>query len=247
MKFAYWNGQIILREKVVIPLDDPAFQYGEGVFTTVRIKNGDPCFFNSHLERLQNQSLILGFPLPQIDRKQISDLILLNHASVGNFRLKLIRSKRQEIAFLDPFTPLEGEPCALKVEQTPHFLSGSVLKSLAYLERKRARENAQAEGFCDAILTCPQKLWLETGSGNLFWRENGTFFYPSQTNYYLKGVILSHLIEKMKMEPALQNPSQIAQLYFCNSLHGVRPIVQVDNNFYSRNFDLEKEWLLLVN
>lgn len=242
MNYAYWNGQIIPREKILIPCDDPAFQYGEGVFTTLRIKEGHPQFLQNHLKRLQTQSSTLRLPFPKINPKVIDDLIVLNRAAVGNFRLKLIRSQWQEIALLESYISQEGEPCKLKLNPSIHFSHKSTLKSLAYLERKQAREEAQIEGFDDAIFCCPKGHWLETGSGNLFWYEQGAFFYPDQTNYYLKGIMLAHLIQLKRMVPSDQNPSGKAHLYYCNSLHGVRPIVQIDEMFYNRNFDLEKEW-----
>jgi|GEM_PF-4471794 len=247
MKLVYWNGKIVPATEVLIPFDDPAFLYGEGVFTTLRVHQGVPCFLEHHLERLRTQSILLKLPPHQFQNRIISDLIALNGAVKGDFRLKLIRTERQEIAFIDPYICLAGEPCRLRVEENPNFSTLAALKSLAYLERKKVREKGVQAGFDDSIIVCPQRFWLETGCGNLFWHEQGKFYYPSQTHLYLKGIILTRLIKNYEMVPAEENPRPDAQLYFCNSLHGVRPVIQVDARDYSRNFALEKELLNRVS
>lgn len=246
MRGVYWNGQIVSSDKVLIPFEDAGFLYGEGVFTTLRVKNGQPCFLKEHLARLKEQSEMLSLPQPKIDHRVIFDLIALNQALQGDFRLKLIRTPGQEIAFVAPYQAREGEPCTLRLEPIPHYQSSAPIKSLAYLDRKWARAKAQQEGFDDSLLCCPGGFWLETGSGNVFWHEKGKFYYPSQTNFYLKGIILTRLIESKQMVPAVSNPSREANLYLCNSLHGVRPVVQVQGFPYPRDFDMEKEWPFLV-
>lgn len=247
MRKAYWNGKIAAVEDVLIPFEDRGFLYGEGIFTTIRIKDGDPQFLDQHLSRFTEQVNQIDLPPPQIDRRAIADLIVLNQALKGNFRLKLIRTPNQEIAHIDPYIFLEGAPCKLLKEQGTGYQTSATLKSLSYLDRKLARDRALSKGYDDSVLTCPLGLWLEAGCGNLFWREKGEFFYPSQTHLYLKGIILSHLIEILQMEPSNENPSPSAFLYYSNSLQGVRPIIEVADFNYSRNFDLEKEWSFLVN
>lgn len=246
MKAVYWNGRIVPESHVLIPFEDAGFLYGEGVFTTLRVKDGQPHFLDAHFERLRKHSLLLKLPDPQIDERAILDLIALNNALKGNFRLKLIRTKGQEIASIDPYASLEGLPCRLRKEPFPFLQSSAGIKSLAYLDRKWAREKAQGEGFDDSVLSCPLGYWLETGAANLFWREGGKFYIPSQTDYYLKGIMLSQLMKVKHMEPAKHNPSEQANLYICNSLHGVRPVTEVQGFRFTRDFDLEKEWLPLV-
>lgn len=246
MKWVFWNGKIVPSETVLIPFENRGFLFGEGIFTTIRIKEGTPQFLEPHLERFFIQSNALELPQPRISKNEIFELINLHNAHEGNFRLKLIQTHDQEIASIDPYTYREGYPYRLAKMNgfCGHVVAN--LKSLSYLERRLAKKKGLERGFDDSILICPEGLWLETGSGNLFWREKGVFFYPAKTELYLKGIILNHLIPSLKMEPTFLNPSSEAHLFFCNSLQGVCPVIEVEGIPYPRDLNLEKEAFVLV-
>ncbi len=47
-----------------IPVDDRAVQYGDGLFETVAIRDGEPRLWNYHVERLQTGAARLGLEVP---------------------------------------------------------------------------------------------------------------------------------------------------------------------------------------
>lgn len=52
------------REQRWIPVEDRGLSYGDGLFETIRIRQGLPCLWGRHLERLARGADRLGFPLP---------------------------------------------------------------------------------------------------------------------------------------------------------------------------------------
>src|SRR3990167_8822085 len=62
MDFKYFsrNGKILPIEDATIPLSNIEYQYGFGVYESIRIANGTPLFLNEHLERLENSAKIIG-------------------------------------------------------------------------------------------------------------------------------------------------------------------------------------------
>jgi branched-chain amino acid aminotransferase len=49
--FINYNGNIVSEDEPVITADNRSFQYGDGIFETIRISNGNILFFDDHFDR----------------------------------------------------------------------------------------------------------------------------------------------------------------------------------------------------
>ena len=62
MDFKYFskNGELLPVEDAVVPLANIEYQYGFGVYETIRVVHGTPYFLKDHLERLQESARLIG-------------------------------------------------------------------------------------------------------------------------------------------------------------------------------------------
>ncbi len=53
VQYALFNDEFVASDKLQFPLMNRAFQYGDGLFETIKLVNGMPCFLSLHLDRLK--------------------------------------------------------------------------------------------------------------------------------------------------------------------------------------------------
>jgi branched-chain amino acid aminotransferase len=59
---AYVNGEYIAADAKALPVNDRSFLYGDGLFETIRITNGQPFLWREHLDRLRLGAAFLRIP-----------------------------------------------------------------------------------------------------------------------------------------------------------------------------------------
>lgn len=91
---AYVNGQFIPADRPALAVNDRSFLYGDGLFETIRITNGQPFLWREHLGRLQRSAEFLKIPLPY-DAVEIEHatrhLLVQNDTPEGVVRIHLSR------------------------------------------------------------------------------------------------------------------------------------------------------------
>lgn len=236
------NGSCLPEDEAVISVTDRGFLFGDGVFTTIRVTDGQPEFYNEHLEKLSRHCRAIGIKPPQIDRHSVEDLIQRNQALTGIWRLKIIvtggsgrhldlreREAGYVVISLHPYIPSSSKEIKLTVilQEVSGLLSS--IKSLAYLERLWIKQKALDNGFDDAIVISPEGFILETAFSNLFWTVDNHFYYPDPSLPYQCGVTLSLALKKAEKQGILIHPVKAkiedipsdASVYICNSMMGI--------------------------
>lgn len=252
----FLDGACLPEAEAVIPVTDRGFLFGDGAFTTIKVSDGAPEFYNEHMLQLRNHCLSLRIIPPFIDVRSVEELIRLNQATEGVWRLKIIvtggstknldlseRNSGHVVMLLQPFivNPSVGE----KLTLLP--MGGSSLahvKTLAYLERLWIKDRAKRQGFDDAVVTTPEGYVLETAFANLFWISNDTFYYPDPRLPYLSGVTLNNKIKQVSeqgrrvipMHAKLADIPKDSLVFICNAMIDVRPVLQImDKVFGTEN------------
>ncbi len=64
-KYICCNGEFIRANEFLISPDNRAFNYGDGIFESIRCKNSQPFFFDKHYQRLRNALYQLEIELPR--------------------------------------------------------------------------------------------------------------------------------------------------------------------------------------
>ena len=97
-KYICYNGDIKLANEPIIKADNRSFNYGDGVFETIRCLSSKPFFFDKHYNRLIDSLAILKISLPseyteEYFRHQIERLLQKNRIYKGaRVRLTVFRN-----------------------------------------------------------------------------------------------------------------------------------------------------------
>src|SRR5881392_3618930 len=90
------NGQFVPEEQALVSVFDRSFLYGDGLFETMRIRNGRPFRWEQHMERLAQGSKFLGIGIPFAENALLgfaSELVNRNQLPEALLRLSLSRGK----------------------------------------------------------------------------------------------------------------------------------------------------------
>ena len=100
MSYINFNGEITHDNELLLNDFIRGFNYGDGVFETIRIVNGIPIFFDGHYKRLMTGLKVLMFEIPESFTQEFFlsqiKLVLLsqNINKGGKVRLAVFRSGR---------------------------------------------------------------------------------------------------------------------------------------------------------
>ncbi len=253
MRIVYLNGQYIEEQKAAIPISDRGFLYGDGLFTTALVENGNICHLDLHLERLYESCKDLQIRPPEFSKSVFDPLLALNNAKTGTWRLKILLSGGFEtrlglpvrdygtvLATLSPFQR-NDKPLSAAIYPSPIQALFSKYKTLAYLERLHLREWALQIGLDEVITFDSNQNLLECAFANLIWQIDGVWYTPESSLPLLKGVALQVLsrhwqknnIPFRQVLAKLADIPAIANVYAVNALHGAVPIKSIDNMHFS--------------
>src|SRR5262245_30035584 len=90
MSFVYFDGRYLPRSQAFVPIDDRGFLFGDGVFTTIKLNAGSLECFEAHIARLNDNAKQLNIQMPQIELAWLKELVRLNDAMTGIWRVKII-------------------------------------------------------------------------------------------------------------------------------------------------------------
>jgi len=253
-RWVFLNGQFVLEKLAAIPVTDRGFLFGEGIFTTIRVHQGRCELFRSHVERLEKQAKALNFTWDFQNFGWISELIKRNRAQDGIWRLKIVATVKEQstervagniLAMLDPYQGTTSDPCTLCLFPYPVESPLADIKSLSYLDHLYVRNYANRLGYTDAITRTRDGILLETGCSNIFWIDQGKCWIPDLELPYLKGVLLQGLLQHSTwpiqfVNATIEQVPKSANVYICNALTHVRPVISIDQCHFQRCGQKEK-------
>lgn len=262
-QFAYCNGIFIDENSPCISLKDRGFLFGDAVFTTMLVENGEIQFLNAHLERIKSHCLVMKIEYPKISLADIHELIERNGATFGHYRLKLIITGG-EIPHLD-LRPRKAGKVLMTLSKVlkeplrdyrltifPFHVSKvhANLKTLSYLDRLWISDYALAQGFDEAIVLSPSGELTETAFSNIFWRLDQDIFVPDPSLPLFLGMTISYWIDFFKnqgfrihyVKEKMEDLNDCAQIFICNAIKGVRPVSLIDKKTFDRDLKFEREF-----
>jgi branched-subunit amino acid aminotransferase/4-amino-4-deoxychorismate lyase len=193
MDFKYFskNGEILPIADAAIPLSNIEYQYGFGVYESVRLANSVAYFLKEHLERLMESARIIGLEhlfSPQSIQSSISELTEKNGVETCNVKILLVggRTAADAVLFILCLNPLFPDKKLYKDGVSlitceyerlfPHAKTLNMLGSfLAYRE-------ARATGAYDALLIDRKGYFTEGTRTNFFCMKGKTIFTPRESD-----------------------------------------------------------------
>ena len=223
-----------------------ALQYGEGVFETIRIKQGIPEYLDLHLARLKKGARIIRLTIPEVDYESlIRKLLKQNKINEKLARVKIILSNGESPHFClisEQFHPRDRSNYSngVKLSTGKHPYCGSEIariKSICRLPYMKLRQKAARKGCFDCLLTTYKGEILESTVANLFIWDGKSFFIPPVSSYRLHGIMERVVVKEVKRSGfsvcqkniRLKGLSSRKGIFLTNSLIGVLPVRSVGN------------------
>ena len=141
MEFKYFsrNGKILPIKEAVVPLANIEYQYGFGVYESIRVAGGTPYFMADHVERLMGSATEIGlahaFKAAQVEQA-ILELLERNAVESCNVKILLIGGKGAEDASLEILclNPLYEFPRVVHSPIRQYLLQFRRIKAAIYLQ-----------------------------------------------------------------------------------------------------------------
>ncbi|MBL7963326.1 MAG: aminotransferase class IV [Flavobacteriales bacterium] len=250
MRQVILNGRLVEGDPPLMPVDNRAFHYGDGVFETIRVIGGRGQLLEAHWARLAASLAVLGIRMPEkltaelLDR-YVSDLAQRGGGAGGRARLTVYRDAPgfyRPDADAGAFT-LEYEPLAemtytlneqgVMVDIYPDMRKPvnqlAVHKTLNALLYVMASLWAKGRGLDDCLLQNDRGNIIESSSGNLFMVSNSVLYTPALTDGCVGGVMRMRVINLalaggIKVYECSLNPQNLLaadEVFFTNAARGI--------------------------
>jgi len=256
MSLGTWvNGQ----RCSTIAVNDRGLSYGDGLFTTILVANGQCCLLEKHLSRLQQGIKLLA--IAQIDFNQlIGQLVSLGeqleqglikviitrgagvrgYSSVGCDSPSVIVSTGDLPA---NYRQLRVKGICVGVSTVALGLNPVTagLKHLNRIEQVLVRQQIDQHNWQDAIVLDCQGFIVESNLANLFWVDQGILYTPSLDFAGVDGVMRARVLEQAKdleLEVKcdryrLSSIIGASEIFITNSLMQLVPIVGIEEYKYA--------------
>lgn len=220
------NGQLLAAGEARIDPADRGFTLGDGLFETIRVRDGAAVWLDRHLARLAEGSAVLGIPARFDDvalAEACAAVIAAEGIAAGVLRLTVSRGTGPR-GVLPPAAPsptvlIAGHaglppqsPVALVVARGTCRNQASPLsrvKSLNYLDAVLARREAAERGADDAVMLNTVGRVAETSIANLFARIDGAWATPPVEEGALPGIMRAEVLTRLE---AVERPLTVEDL-----------------------------------
>lgn len=188
MNFTHFlkNGALLPLTDATISIENIQFQYGFGVYESLRVRNGVIYFASQHAQRLMESARLIGLEHPYYAEQIvtfITDVVEKNSVQSLNIKILLIggRTAEESLLFILPLAPLFPDrklySKGASVETTPYRRFTPNAKTLNMLPSYLAYTKAQKNGYYDALFV-DEGMILEGTRTNFFAIKNSSLITP---------------------------------------------------------------------
>lgn len=208
MAWLYYKNEFVAAEAPLLGVSDRSFRYGDGIFETVLVVNGNMYEFAAHLGRLRRGLAYFSINLDTTQLEAECRALIEKNALINGY-VRIIVSRGSEAAAVGykpgdaaPYAVLQpvfktygdGTPIKLHHSSTQLFYhypcktNNALPYTLAFLE-------AAQHGCENALMTDSAGHIAETATGNLFWIEGETLYTPSSGLPMVPGTIREKVLK----------------------------------------------------
>lgn len=212
------NGEIQSLENSHLSLNNRGYNYGDGLFETIRVINSKIMFWEAHYFRLMSSMRILRMTIPMEFSPEYLEGKIVELVKSNNLQHKPVRVKinihRNEGGFYTPednsigyfistkpldngFFTLSEDDYEVELFKDHYVQSGmlSTIKSNNKLVNILAGIYAKENDFKNCFLINEKKSVLEVTNGNVFVRKGDKIKTPPLSDGCLNGIIRKQVIE----------------------------------------------------
>ncbi|MFC1856084.1 aminotransferase class IV [Thermodesulfobacteriota bacterium] len=265
-QFCILNGKLIKGSNACISPFDRGFMYGDGIFDTLFVRNGQLFLFDEHITRLLDNLSTISITHPYtIDmiRKMITELIDKNNLTETDayVRTTITRGINAGQMFYKPTEPtliiLAGAVKETSIEQRENGVSCTIskivrlsenplsnIKSLNFLWSIYGMKQAAEESKDDCIFINDKGNITECSTSNIFIVKDGVVSTPYVNSGILPGVTRDYMIDLLKKnaiptdERAISKEEMLNadELFLTSSVKGVTPVRSIGDLSFNNSF-----------
>lgn len=238
-----------------IDADDRGLAYGDGLFETIKVSAGLPQFINEHLQRLASGCDRLRIACDeQLLRKEINRLLSVVELDQGILKIIISRGQRgrgyrpelglqaNRIISLSPssldYSHQQSAGVAVRLCDTRLSINPLLagMKHLCRLENVLARAEWHDDTVAEGLMLDMEGRLVEGTMSNIFLVKDGRLCTPALHRCGVEGVVREVILGKLSSqlslpcqtsELAIQDIYSAEELFLCNSLIGIWPIIAV--------------------
>ena len=259
-KYFNYNGRFFADNESVLSKDDRSYRYGDGLFETMKLINGNILLQDHHFERLFLGLDILKFNIPVHFTKQkieneIKELSKKNECErSARIRLSISRGggglydSDNKLSYLIECWPLEQKGFnenGLVIDIFPDARKSidvfSNLKSANYLPYVMAAISAKENKLNDALILNQHDRICDSTIANIFWVKDNNIFTPPLNEGCVAGVMRRKILELVTrnsdhlMQEAVLTQEillQADEIFLTNAITGIRWVKECRGKVY---------------
>lgn len=224
--------------------------YGAGVFTTLRIVDGEPWLWEKHWRRLTTHADKFGIDLTAFSEQTVLNGLKERLASDGiphgRARITFHDNRSSDVwpgdivgegtivSIITGPTRRNGHP--FRCEISPHVINSTSpiagLKTCNYLEQLMSLEGAKRRAFNEAIRVNERGHVTSACMANLFWLHSEKLFTPALSTGCLSGTTREFILENLEcaeVEVAIEELDAAEAMFLTSAGIGVVRIDECDS------------------
>lgn len=268
MTFFNYNGKLFSEEEKIIGPANRGLRYGDGIFETIKFKNGNLILAEQHFERLWNGMELLKFSVPVhfTNEKLSIEIIALvkkNKLKEARIRLTIIRGdggiydpKNDSPNYIIEAVKLPEVNGSLNINGLQLCVYKDALKSIDkfsnlktnnYLPYFMGAKFAKQQLCNDAIILNNKGNICDTTIANIFIIKHKIIYTPPLLEGCVAGVMRNWLLQTLEklgykiIETAVTKSFLLdaEEVFLSNSIYNIRWVSAIENNSYT-NVEIQK-------
>ena len=262
MNYFNYNGKIFKEGTSVVGPDNRGLRYGDGLFETMKMKQGILIYEDEHFARLWKGMKVLQFEIPkhftvEILRSEVEALAEKNgHENAGRIRLEVVRgdgglydAKNHTPNYIIQTWPLadgngqwnsNGLVLGIYKDARKSCDVLSNIKHNNYLPYVLAALTAKSEKWNDAILLNSNGRVCDTTIANLFVIKDQIIYTPSLSEGCVAGIMRKMVMKEMiaanweviEKELTIDDLEAADEVFLTNSIYNLRWVQRVGEISY---------------
>lgn len=260
--FINLNGELLNADEPVFTIRNRAFRYGDAIFETIRVVNGEICFLHRHVKRLLDGMATLQLDVPKefseaFFKEQIGRIIEKNAINKGGrVRITVYRKsggyytpETNAVSFVIEAVPLPDNEYALNSdgltidlyeEQKLVIHKLSTVKTNNCLTHVLAALYKKNKGLDECVMVNELGGIAECISSNLFVGYNGVLYTPSLNQGIIPGIMREVIIDiasekNIEVQECTLTPQVLLradEVFLTNAINGIRWVVAYRSKRY---------------
>jgi branched-chain amino acid aminotransferase len=264
MEYINYNGNIYSSNEPIVTAQNRGLRYGDGLFETIKLKNGLLILADAHFDRLWNGMKTLKFEIPKLFTKQklqseILQLASKNKLTNARVRLTIIRGEggiydahNHTPNYLIEALPLplsngefntNGLQLCIYNDAVKSIDVFSNVKTNNYLPYFMGALHAKDNRCNDALILNSQGNICDTTIANVFYIKDNVIYTPALAQGCVAGTMRNWLITKLpelgyNVQQTVVTTEQLLnadEVFLTNAIYNIRWVAAINDVIFSNN------------